>query len=300
VSLTINVGETLALVGESGSGKTLTALSLARLVPSPPAQYPGGQVCLEGRDVMRLSEPQLRKVRGRVISYVFQEPAVALNPVLRIGAQIREALRLHRPEMDTRAEVVGLLRLVGIPDPEARCRAYPHQLSGGMQQRVLIAMAIAPHPKLLVADEPTTALDATIQSQIVELLRQLRRELGMAMLIITHNLALVADLADRVAVMYAGEIVETGATHEVLMKPFHPYTRALRGAMPDLGVQWARLPTIPGAMPLPVALPPGCRFHPRCPQAQPDCRVSRPVLTQITPGRVVRCPHWDVPGPSDG
>src|SRR2546426_1147224 len=208
VSLTLEAGETLCLVGESGSGKSVTALSVARLVPVPPARYAGGEVLLEGRDVLKMSAKELRAIRGGVVSYVFQEPGASLNPVMRVGSQIQESLQLHRPEVATGEEVVRLLKLVGIPAPESRAGSYPHELSGGMQQRVMIAMAIASHPRLLVADEPTTALDVTIQAQIIELLGDLKREFGMAILLITHNLGIVGDLADRVAVMYAGQIVE--------------------------------------------------------------------------------------------
>ena len=208
VSFSIAVGETLCLVGESGCGKSATALSVARLVPTPPARYVGGEILLQGRDVLRMTNRQLREIRGGVVSYVFQEPGASLNPVFRIGTQIKESLKLHRPAAANDAEVVRLLKLVGIPAPESRARDYPHQLSGGMQQRVMIAMALASQPKLLIADEPTTALDVTIQAQIIELLRDLQRQLDMSLLLITHNLGIVGDLADRVAVMYAGQIVE--------------------------------------------------------------------------------------------
>src|SRR5579872_1096047 len=211
LSLSLDAGETLCLVGESGSGKSVTALSIARLLASPPAFYPCGEILLEGRDVLEMKPAELQTIRGGVVSYVFQEPGASLNPVFRIGNQIKESLRLHRPEAATDAEVVRLLKLVGIPAPEARMRSYPHEMSGGMQQRTMIALALAPHPKLLVADEPTTALDVTIQAQIIELLGQLRQQLGMAILLITHNLGIVGDVADEVAVMYAGQIVETAS-----------------------------------------------------------------------------------------
>src|SRR6516225_8327952 len=222
VSLTLEAGKTLCLVGESGSGKSVTALSIAGLVASPPALYARGEILLEGRDVLKMNAAQLRDIRGGVVSYIFQEPGASLNPVFRVGHQIKEALKLHRPEAATDAEVIRLLKLVGIPAPESRIKNYPHEMSGGMQQRVMIAMALAPHPKLLVADEPTTALDVTVQAQIIELLRNLRQELGMAILLITHNLGLVGDLADDVAVMYAGQIVETGPAAELLQSPRHP------------------------------------------------------------------------------
>src|SRR5437867_3851845 len=235
VSLSLDPGETFCLVGESGSGKSVTALSIARLVPSPPAYYAGGQVLLQGRDVLKMSSADLRNVRGGVVSYVFQEPGASLNPVFRIGGQIKEALTLHRPDCATNAEVIRLLKLVGIAAPESRMRNYPHEMSGGMQQRVMIAMALASQPKLLVADEPTTALDVTIQAQIIELLHDLKHRLGMAILLITHNLGIVGDLADRVAVMYAGQIVETARARDLLKRPLHPYTQALMQSVAELG-----------------------------------------------------------------
>ncbi|HEY4984557.1 MAG TPA: ABC transporter ATP-binding protein, partial [Verrucomicrobiae bacterium] len=255
VSLTIGAGETVCLVGESGCGKTVTALSIAQLVPTPPANYVGGEILLNGRDVLKMSNGELRNIRGGVVSYVFQEPGASLNPVFRIGNQIKESLKLHRPDLTGRAgsplpaarpnansgahgvtrptknaldeEVIRLLKLVGIPAPESRIKNYPFEMSGGMQQRVMIAMALASEPKLLVADEPTTALDVTIQAQILELLHDLKQRLGMAILLITHNLGIVGDMADRVAVMYAGQIVELSPAKELLRHPLHPYTRAL-------------------------------------------------------------------------
>jgi len=292
VSLAIDSGETLCLVGESGCGKSVTALSIARLVPTPPARYPGGQILLNGQDVLRMSKAQLREIRGGVVSYVFQEPAASLNPVFRVGNQIKESLRLHRPEAATDDEVIRLLKLVGIPAPKSRRRDYPHQLSGGMQQRVVIAMALASWPKLLVADEPTTALDVTIQAQILELLRDLKRQLGMSMLLITHNLGIVGDIADRVAVMYAGQIVELAPATELLARPLHPYTQALMNSVPKLGGNASRLTVIPGQVPNLGALPSGCRFHPRCSKVRPDCARTPPGLVEVEPARWVRCPYW--------
>ena len=292
VSLAIDAGETLCLVGESGCGKSVTALSIARLVPTPPALYPGGQILLNGQDVLRMSKAQLREIRGGVVSYVFQEPAASLNPVFRVGNQIKESLRLHRPEAATDDEVIRLLKLVGIPAPKSRRRDYPHQLSGGMQQRVVIAMALASWPKLLVADEPTTALDVTIQAQILELLRDLKRQLGMSMLLITHNLGIVGDIADRVAVMYAGQIVELAPATELLARPLHPYTQALMNSVPKLGGNASRLTVIPGQVPNLGALPSGCRFHPRCSKVRPDCARTPPGLVEVEPARWVRCPYW--------
>ena len=291
ISLSLEAGKTLCLVGESGSGKSVTALSIAKLVACPPARYVGGEILLEGRDVLKMSAPELRAIRGGVVSYVFQEPGASLNPVFRIGAQIKESLKLHRPDAATDAEVIRLLKLVGIPAPESRLRNYPHEMSGGMQQRVMIAMALASQPKLLVADEPTTALDVTIQAQIIELLGDLRRQLGMAVLLITHNLGIVGDLADDVAVMYAGQIVEHGPAREVLNRPLHPYTQALIQSVPELSAEVSRLTAIPGTVPLPGAFPGGCRFHPRCPKAQPACATQVPELLAAEAGRNVRCPY---------
>ncbi len=291
VSLSLDRGETLCLVGESGSGKSITALSIARLLPSPPARYPGGRILLEGRDTLHMSASELRRIRGGTVSYIFQDPGAALNPVRRIGTQIKEMLKLHRSEAATDAEVVRLLKTVGITAPEMRARSYPHELSGGMQQRVMIAMAIASHPKLLVADEPTTALDATIQAQILDLLVDLQRQLGMAILLITHNLGLVNELSGRVAVMYAGQIVESGSASTLLHRPLHPYTRALLDSVPEIGAGTTRLKAIPGTVPRLGDFPGGCRFHPRCSQAQVACAQSEINLVETGASRWVRCPY---------
>jgi len=289
VSLSLDAGETVCLVGESGCGKSVTALSIARLLPSPPAHYAGGEILLDGQDVLKMSKAQLRNIRGGVVSYVFQEPGASLNPVLRVGNQIREMLKLHRPKEATDAEVIRLLKLVGIPAPNSRLKDYPFQMSGGMQQRVMIAMALASQPKLLVADEPTTALDVTIQAQILELLRELKQRLGMGMLLITHNLGIVGDMADRVAVMYAGQIVELAPALSLLRRPLHPYTKALIGSVPKLVDGNPRLAAIPGSVPRIGNFPPGCRFHPRCPTARPECATRMPELAEVEPGRWVRC-----------
>jgi oligopeptide/dipeptide ABC transporter ATP-binding protein len=292
VSLTIGVSETVCLVGESGCGKTVTALSIARLVPAPPANYVGGEIFLNGRDVLKMPNGELRNIRGGVVSYVFQEPGASLNAVFRIGNQIKESLKLHKPEKATNEEVIRLLKLVGIPAPESRIKNYPFELSGGMQQRVMIAMALASEPKLLVADEPTTALDVTIQAQILELLHGLKQRLGMAILLITHNLGIVGDMADRVAVMYAGQIVELAPAKELLRRPLHPYTKALMNAVPKLAGGANRLSAIPGNVPRIGNFPPGCRFAPRCPIAKPECSERIPELVEVEAGRFVRCPFW--------
>ena len=291
VSLSLDAGKTYCLVGESGCGKSVTALSIARLLATPPASHPRGQILWEGHDVLTMNPQQLQRIRGGHVGYVFQEPGASLNPVMRIGTQIRESLAHHRPQFANDAEVIRLLRLVGIPAPETRLKAYPHQLSGGMQQRVMIAMGLAPQPKLLIADEPTTALDVTVQAQIIELLRDLQCQLGMALLLITHNLGLVGDIADRVGVMYAGQIVEEGNALDVLQRPRHPYTQALLRSVPELGRAGRRLESIAGTVPRPGDWPTGCRFAPRCPKARSECSVG-PI--DWNPGGIdhaVRCPH---------
>ena len=245
ISFGVAAGETLAVVGESGSGKSVTALALTRLLASPPARYVSGKIEFEGRDVLQLPDSELRQLRGKQIAYIFQEPGSSLNPVFTIGYQIREAIELHRPDVaDVTAEIVSALDRVGIREPAKRLNDYPHQLSGGMQQRVMIAMALACQPKLLVADEPTTALDVTIQKQIMDLLKDLKRSSNMAIMLITHNFGLVSDFADRVAVMFRGKIVETGPTAEILRNPQHPYTRALIECVPKLGQKQRRLKVI--------------------------------------------------------
>jgi oligopeptide/dipeptide ABC transporter ATP-binding protein len=290
VSLHVDAGETVCLVGESGCGKSVTAQSIARLVPTPPARYVAGEILLNGRDALKMSQRELQAIRGGVVSYVFQEPSASLNPVFRVGAQIKESLKLHKPDKATDAEVIRLLKLVGIPAPESRINDYPFQMSGGMQQRVMIAMALASEPKLLVADEPTTALDVTIQAQILDLLRDLKQRLGMAILLITHNLGIVGDMADRVAVMYAGQIVELSPARELLRRPLHPYTRALMASVPKLQGNHDRLAAIPGNVPRIGNFPPGCRFAPRCPIAKPECSNAIPDLVEVEPQRWVRCP----------
>ncbi len=245
VSFSMKEGDSLAIVGESGSGKSVTALSLTRLIPTPPAEYASGKILFLGRDILKMSERQIRLMRGGGIAYVFQEPATSLNPVYSIRSQIAEGIHLHRPDVtDVDAEIVKWLGAVGIVDPEKRMHDYPHQLSGGMQQRAMIAMALSCRPRLLIADEPTTALDVTIQAQILSELRRLRREFGMSLILITHNFAIIRGLCERVAVMFRGEIVEYGDTESILKNPQHPYTKALISCVPRLGVKQTRLRTI--------------------------------------------------------
>ena len=287
VDLVVGRGETVCLVGESGCGKSMAALSLLRLVPDPPAEIAGGQVLFEGRDLLTLPLRELRAVRGRRVGMVFQEPSAALNPVHTVGAQVGEVLRLHLGWSRARARgaVVELLRRVGIPDPERRLDAWPHQLSGGMKQRVVIAMAIACEPALLIADEPTTALDVTVQAQVLRLLQRLQAESGMGLLLITHDFGLVAEVADRVAVMYAGRVVESGPVEALFRMPRHPYTRLLMASRPAAappGEQ--RLPSIPGAVPPLLARPLGCAFAPRCPRSSPACREAPALRAEPSPG----------------
>jgi oligopeptide/dipeptide ABC transporter ATP-binding protein len=289
VSFDIQAGQTVAIVGESGCGKSVTALSLARLIQSPPARYESGQVLFEGKDILSLTGRDLARVRGRDISYVFQEPGTALNPVFRIGYQIEEAIQIHRPGSDSHKEAVEMLEMVGLPDPASRMKSYPHELSGGMQQRVMIAMALVCRPRLLVADEPTTALDVTIQAQILELLTSLQARLKMSILLITHNLGLVADRAHWVHVMYAGRIVESGDAVSVLRNPAHPYTRGLLNAVPKLTQTSAQVTGIPGQVPNPARLPVGCKFADRCNRVESTCLAKEPELDTSRSTHLVRC-----------
>ena len=294
VSFSVPEKATVAVVGESGCGKSVMALSLARLVPEPPGFYEAGRILFDGENVLEMDRKRLGQLRGREIAYVFQEPGAALNPVLRVGYQVMESVRLHRPSVDPAKEAGRLLEMVGLPDPSRQLRAYPHELSGGMQQRAMIAMALACEPKLLVADEPTTALDVTIQAQILELLGDLQKRLGMSVLLITHNLGLVADVAKTVNVMYAGRIVESGRVEDVLAQPCHPYTRGLLDAVPRLdGAEGGgEVKGIAGTVPNPKELPHGCKFAPRCNRAQDKCRDMEPDLSTLGEGageRTVRC-----------
>jgi peptide/nickel transport system ATP-binding protein len=299
VSFTVGAGETLAIVGESGSGKSVTALSIMRLVPTPPGEIAAGRVLFRGRDLLLLSEPDMRHVRGNEIGMIFQEPMSSLNPLLTVGEQIAEVVRLHQGmgRAAARRHAMDMLARVNIPNPERRAGEYPHRLSGGMRQRVMIAMALACRPALLIADEPTTALDVTIQSQILHLIRALQVEMDMSVLFITHNLGVVAQIADRVAVMYAGRIVEHGDVATVFASPLHPYTRALLRSIPHVKGggrdQAHRLLSIPGQVPSPAELPSGCSFAPRCPLADDTCRVAMPPIVEVLPRHDVRCHHWN-------
>ena len=278
VSFSVAPGEMIGIVGESGSGKTVTSLAVMRLVPSPPGRIVSGSVMFDGRDLLTLSLGDMRKVRGDEIAMVFQDPMTSLNPVFTIGTQLVDTIRLHRKmkKRAARARAVELLGMVGIPDPERRIKDYPHQLSGGMRQRALLALALSCEPRLLIADEPTTALDVTVQAQILDLLRSLQARLGMAVVLVTHDLGVIADLCSRVVVMYAGQVVEEASVEDLFAHPQHPYTEGLLAAIPQVAEHDERLASIPGVVPDPLAMPTGCRFRPRCPYAMPEC-ASAPV-----------------------
>ena len=301
VSFSLEKGEILALVGESGCGKSVSCMALAKLLPEPPAKILSGEILLEKRsgekvDILQLSRKELRKVRGGEIAYIFQEPAMSLNPVFTVGDQIAEAIFLHSPETPEPYKLAEeLLRQVGIPDPADRVKRYPHELSGGMQQRVMIAMALASSPSILVADEPTTALDVTIQAQILELLLELKHTRDMAIILVTHNFGLVAEIADKVAVMYAGRIVEYATAEELMKNPLHPYTKALLAAVPVLGNKKGCLQTIPGTVPMPADYPEGCRFCNRCTlkgclkENEKCIQEVPPPLSEVFPNHFCAC-----------
>ena len=294
VSYEVEAGQTLAVVGESGSGKSVTALSILRLIQSPPGRIVGGEVWFRGRNLLEATPREMRGIRGKEISMIFQEPMTSLNPVFTCGEQIIETLVLHEKisRHAARARAVEMLALVGIPSPDQRVDEYPHQMSGGMRQRVMIAMALACRPSVLIADEPTTALDVTIQAQILELLKRLQKEMGMAVILITHDLGVVAETADKVAVMYAGRVVEYCDVRSAFRGPLHPYTAGLQASLPKLGQTQDRLRVIPGTVPNPARFPQGCRFHPRCPVAQNRC-LGEPSLVEIAPGHLSRCLRAD-------
>ena len=292
VSFDLAAGETLAIVGESGSGKSVTALSVLRLVADPPGRIVGGEVLFEGRDLLKLSDAEIRAIRGDRISMIFQEPMSSLNPALTVGLQIAEPFQLHRQKPWQRAfeHAKDLLRRVRIPDAEERLGAYPHQFSGGMRQRIMIATALACAPKIIIADEPTTALDVTVQAQILELLKDLTRQSGSALILITHDLGLVARYADRVCVMYAGRVVETAPARELYERPRHPYTRGLMDSVPRLDeTAMRRLVPIKGQPPNLAELPPGCAFHPRCTYAEERCRAEAPALLAVAQSHQKAC-----------
>jgi oligopeptide/dipeptide ABC transporter ATP-binding protein len=291
VSFALQRGETLALVGESGCGKSMTALSIIRLVPDPPGRIDGGEVLFGGDDLLGKSGEEMRQIRGDRISMVFQEPMTSLDPVFTVGRQLVETVRSHRDASDKQAWSlsIDMLRRVRIPEPERRMDNFPHEMSGGMRQRAMIAMALACNPDILIADEPTTALDVTTQAQILDVIRELRSDLGMAVLLITHALGVVAEMADRVAVMYAGRIVEYAPVDEIFQAPRHPYTRGLLQAIPDIARDQERLTTIPGTVPNLLRPPAGCRFWPRCPLGDAACRQQEPPLVEIAAGHWAAC-----------
>jgi oligopeptide/dipeptide ABC transporter ATP-binding protein len=291
VSFAIEPGRTLGIVGESGCGKSVTALSVMGLIPSPPGRIAGGEILFEGVDLLKLRPAEMRERRGNQISMIFQEPMTSLNPAFTVGDQIIEVILRHRPVTKQQAtqHAIEMLRRVRIPSPDRRFEEYPHKLSGGMRQRVMIAMALACDPQLLIADEPTTALDVTIQAQILDLMRRLRDETGAAIMVITHDLGVIAEIAHEVIVMYAGRVIERAEVGALFRDPQHPYTIGLLGSIPRLTTEQARLTTIEGVVPNPLAMPAGCRFHPRCPFAVEECLRTDPPLREIKPGQFAAC-----------
>ncbi|WP_240790121.1 ABC transporter ATP-binding protein [Roseomonas sp. HF4] len=291
VSFSLSEGEILGIVGESGSGKSVTALTIMDLLPKPPARIAGGEVVFAGQTLTRMSDREMQRIRGPGISMIFQEPMTSLNPVFSIGDQIMETIAAHErlSQADLRKRAVDMLDKVGIPSAARRLDDYPHQMSGGQRQRVMIAMALACNPKLLIADEPTTALDVTIQAQILDLLMDLRDEFGMGVIIITHNMGVIAETADRVLVMYAGRVVEEAPVREIFDRPRHPYTRGLLECVPSLTEDRPRLVAIPGTLPEPARRPPGCHFGPRCSHAQPACSNAVPMLETLAPAHTAAC-----------
>jgi peptide/nickel transport system ATP-binding protein len=291
VSFRIKEGETLAVVGESGCGKSITSMSVMRLIPNPPGKIVGGEIYFDGKDLLKLSETEMMKMRGNQISVIFQEPMTSLNPVFTVGEQIGEAIMLHRnvDEKEARKQTIDSLKLVGIPRADEIVDAYPHELSGGMRQRVMIAMAISCKPKLLIADEPTTALDVTIQAQILDLMRDIKEKLNTAIMLITHDLGVVAEMADYVVVMYAGKVVEETSVLELYKNPTHPYTIGLLQSKPVINRETDKLYSIPGQVPNPLNMPTGCYFNPRCGRATDKCREAQPTLEEVKPGHKVAC-----------
>jgi oligopeptide/dipeptide ABC transporter ATP-binding protein len=293
VSFSVEAGETIGIVGESGCGKSVTSLSIMGLIPNPPGRIIGGEILFKGKNLVPMSQGELRKIRGNEISMIFQEPMTSLNPVFTIGNQIMEAILLHQKvsKKEARAKAIEMLKLVGIPAPENRIDDYPHQLSGGMRQRVMIAMALSCNPSVLIADEPTTALDVTIQAQILELIKSLRERLNMAVVLITHDLGVVAETCEHVVVMYAGRVVEHGTAEQIFHHPAHPYTKGLLNSIPshETGVKRTRLETIPGMVPSLLDLPKGCRFQDRCKRRQEKCSVAEPPLEPAEAGHLAAC-----------
>ncbi|MCU7703392.1 ABC transporter ATP-binding protein [Streptomyces albidoflavus] len=294
VSYSVDAGETLAVLGESGSGKSVTAQAIMGILDTPPGHITGGEIVFEGRDLLTLKEDRRRKVRGAEMAMIFQDALSSLNPVLTVGEQLGEMFTVHRgmSRKDAKARAVELMDRVRIPAATARVDQYPHQFSGGMRQRIMIAMAMALEPKLIIADEPTTALDVTVQAQVMELLAELQREYNMGLILITHDLGVVADVADKIAVMYAGRIVETAPVHDIYRAPAHPYTRGLLDSIPRLDQKGQELYAIKGLPPNLLAIPPGCAFHPRCPLAQPVCTTDEPPLYEVDPRRRSACHFW--------
>ncbi|MGI6540895.1 MAG: ABC transporter ATP-binding protein [Bacillota bacterium] len=298
VSFSLNRGETVGIVGESGSGKSVTALSVMRLIPNPPGRIEAGEVVFEGENLLEKPIGEMRQIRGNEIAMIFQEPMTSLNPVLTVGDQIMESIILHQRlgKQDAKDKAVHMLKLVGIPSPERRVNDYPHQMSGGMRQRVMIAMALSCNPKLLIADEPTTALDVTVQAQILELMMALKDELGTSVMLITHDLGVIAETADKVVVMYAGKVVEEAGVKELFREPAHPYTVGLLGSIPKLNEDTRRLQSIDGVVPSPFSMPKGCRFSPRCRCAMDICRQQEPGFADIADGHRVSCWQYTVGG----
>jgi oligopeptide/dipeptide ABC transporter ATP-binding protein len=295
VSFDVDKGETLGLVGESGCGKSVSALSIMRLIPNPPGKIVGGQVFFKGKDLLKISDKEMQNIRGNDIGMIFQEPMTSLNPVFTCGDQIQEAVMLHQDlnKQDAKAKAIEMLTLVGIPAPEQRYGEYPHQLSGGMRQRIMIAMALSCNPEILIADEPTTALDVTVQAQILELIKKLQNELGMGVIMITHDLGVIAEVCNKVAVMYASKVAEYGSVMDIFYNPKHPYTIGLLSSIPKINKGKERLATIEGSVPAPTNYPKGCHFATRCKFAIEKCWNEQPPLFQISEGHVAAC--WRIP-----
>ena len=300
ISLSIDKGETLGLVGETGAGKTTTAMGIMRLVPDPPGKIMSGSIEFDGKNLLELRNAEMQTIRGNLISMIFQDPMTALNPTIRVGDQIAEVIQLHEKcsKKEAKEKAVKMLEMVGIM--AVRASDFPHQFSGGMKQRVVIAMALACSPELLIADEPTTALDVTIQAQVLRMIGNLKKEMGTSMLLITHDLGVVAEVCDKVAIIYAGEIVESGSLEDIFDRTAHPYTEGLFGSLPSLDEKVHRLKPIAGLMPDPANLPSGCSFHPRCPYSTEKCRSAHPETVELSPGHLVCCQKYTEGGLENG